>query len=204
MVGWPVGIWWAILPLRIGPGGKSRLVSEPPSRRAALARAFAQDAVSAVAGCSRIAGIVVVGDAAALEAFGDGLVTIRDSGEGLNAALRSGAAAVPTGAPCVAVMADLPCLAPDVLATALDLADSHSRAFVCDAEGIGTTTLMSRDPERLDPRFGERSRAAHAASGAIEITDKGLGRLRRDVDSEVALWDAVRIGVGPATRAALA
>ena len=30
----------------------------------------------------------------------------------------------------------------------------------------------------------------------VEITGPGLAGLRRDVDTEVDLWDAVRLGVG--------
>ena len=94
-------------------------------------------------------------------------------------------------------------LTADELARALLSAQAHARCFVCDSEGVGTTMLASADPAELGPHFGERSRAAHAASGAVEIEDPALPRLRRDVDSEVALWDARRLGVGPATAAVL-
>ena len=199
-----VADWWAIVPVRTGTTAKSRLSSIPAPKRAVLALAFAQDALAAIASCPAVLGTILVGDPDALRDLGAGVVTLADPGEGLNAALRAGADAVPAGGSAVAVMADLPALSSQALAWALEAGSGHSRAFVCDAEGIGTTMLMAREPGQLDPRFGERSRAAHAASGAWEITDERLARLRRDVDSEVALWDAARLGVGPATQAVLA
>ena len=46
------------------------------------------------------------------------------------------------------------------------------------------------------PRFGHRSRAAHRRAGVVELTDAGLASLRRDVDTEVDLYDAQRLGLG--------
>lgn len=195
---------WAIVPVRTGTAAKSRLATRTADQRASLSLAFARDTLAAIARCEAITGTILVADPAALDELGAGCTTVEDPGAGLNAAIRTGASAVPRGSRCVAILADLPCLTPDVLAIALEAAQAHSRAFVCDAEGIGTTLLISDDPALLDPRFGERSRAAHADSGAYEITDDRLARLRRDVDSEVALWDAIRLGVGPATLTALA
>ena len=77
---------------------------------------------------------------------------------------------------------------------------------MADAAGIGSTLLTARPGVELGPRFGERSRAAHRSSGAVELAASpgALAGLRRDVDTEVDLWDAVRLGVGPATTDALA
>ena len=76
--------------------------------------------------------------------------------------------------------------------------------FVADTEGTGTTLLTAADGSRLDPRFGHRSRARHAASGAVELVTGPLASLRRDVDTEVDLHDARRLGLGPRTLAVLA
>ena len=75
--------------------------------------------------------------------------------------------------------------------------------FVPDAAGTGTTMLTAAAGTALDPRFGERSCAAHAASGAVRLSPADAAGLRRDVDTEVDLWDALRLGVGPATAAVL-
>ena len=197
--------WWVIVPVRSGTGAKTRLSTLPAATRAAIALAFAQDTLAAVAACGEVSGIIVVADELAHQSLtGAALHRVDDPGAGLNGALLAAASTVPAGAGAVALMSDLPALTPDELARALRLAREHQRSFVCDSEGIGTTMLASQDPRGLDPHFGERSRAAHAASGAVEIEDSSLPRLRRDVDSEVALWDARRLGIGPATTQALA
>jgi 2-phospho-L-lactate guanylyltransferase len=41
-------------------------------------------------------------------------------------------------------------------------------------------------------------------AGLVEVTRTDIPTVRRDVDTEVDLADAVRLGVGPATRAVLA
>jgi 2-phospho-L-lactate guanylyltransferase len=56
----------------------------------------------------------------------------------------------------------------------------------------------------FSPRFGGRSRAAHRAAGAVELMLEGIASVRRDVDTEVDLWDALRLGVGPRTKAVAA
>lgn len=197
--------WWVIVPVRSGPGAKTRLSTLPAPTRAAMALAFAQDTIAAAARCSEVSGIIVVADDDARRSLaGNDVRHLADPGTGLNGALIAATALVPARAGAVALMADLPALTHDELGRALRLARGHTRSFVCDSEGIGTTMLAAADPAALDPHFGERSRAAHAASGAIEIEDPSLPRLRRDVDSEVALWDARRLGVGVSTAQALA
>jgi len=197
--------WWVIVPVRSGPGAKTRLATLPAQTRAAIALAFAHDTITAVLACHEVAGVIVVSDDATREKLQiPGVAFATDPGNGLNGALTAGVAIAPDGAGVVALVSDLPALTPDELGRALLLARESPRSFVCDSEGIGTTLLASSDPAALDPHFGERSRAAHAASGAVEIDSEGLPRLRRDVDSEVALWDAQRLGVGAATAKALA
>ena len=196
--------WWVVIPVRSAPGAKTRLSTLTAPARAAIALAFARDTLDAALACSEVAGVIVVADPAAHDALeGSAFVRADDPGSGLNGALLAGAAVVPPGCGVVALMSDLPALTPEELAQALRLARQHARSFVCDSDGIGTTMLASIESAQLDPHFGERSRAAHAASGAVEIDDPALVRLHRDVDSEVALWDARRLGVGPATAAAL-
>ncbi len=101
----------------------------------------------------------------------------------------------------MALAGDLPALTSEVLSTALE-AGPPGRWFVSDSIGTGTTMLVASDT-RLSPAFGPHSRAAHRASGAAELDIAGIARLRRDVDTEVDLWDAIRLGVGPRTRHAL-
>lgn len=195
--------WWLVVPFRWGSAAKSRLVSHTADARQRLALAFALDACAAGLAVPAVEGLIVVGDGPE-ELLALGAVVVPDPGTGLNAAIAAGARHVPDGAGAVALVSDLPALRTRELSLALDAAAADSRCFVSDAEGVGTTALMSRDPLLIDPRFGERSRAAHASSGAREIDLPDLPGLHRDVDDEVALWDALRLGVGIHTSAALA
>lgn len=101
----------------------------------------------------------------------------------------------------VALAGDLPALTTDVLTAVLRAAPSP-RWFVSDSVGTGTT-MLAASGTGLSPSFGPHSRSAHRASGATEVDLPGIARLRRDVDTEVDLWDAVRLGVGPRTHDAL-
>lgn len=169
---------------------------------------MALDVATAAATCPAVGDVVLVADRAgieALEASGiGGIRTMEDAGGGLNAAILAGAA--DACGPVAALLADVPCATPQALAFAL-AACADGPAMVSDAEGIGTTLLGAPSAADLRPRFGPRSRAAHVAAGARDVADPApgvLSGLRRDVDSEVDLWDARRIGLGVFTRAVVA
>ena len=219
----PSGSWWALLPVKPATEGipaKSRLARRPPDERRRLARAFARDTLAALLGSPRIAGIVVVGDRSPDGAIGTGMIAgmiddasarsgvavqvADDPGGGLNAALDHARGLVPAGSAVIAIVADLPALRSPEVTRALDAAAGIARCIVCDAQGTGTTALLAAADAPLDPRFGHRSRAAHVASGAIDLVDLDVPGMRRDVDTEVDLFDARRLGVGPATLAVLA
>jgi 2-phospho-L-lactate guanylyltransferase len=195
--------WRIVVPLRLSDA-KTRLSAQPAPRRRELAVAMARDVVTAAQNCDACAEVVLVADAEGLEAMlhhARGLTPVMDPGEGLNAAVLAGAAGA--SGPVAAVLADVPCTTPRTLALAL-AACAEDGGFVCDAEGVGTTIVAAARLEDLRPRFGPRSRAAHASEGIPEIVDPvpgSLAGLRRDVDSEVDLWDARRLGVGAFTRA---
>jgi 2-phospho-L-lactate/phosphoenolpyruvate guanylyltransferase len=195
--------WCIVIPLRLSDA-KTRLSTQPAPRRRALVVAMALDVISATQQCPLVGETVLVADQEGLDAAAAaGARAVLDPGLGLNAAIRAGVADA-TG-PVAALLADVPCATPDLIALALS-ACTGEPAIVSDAEGIGTTLLAARDARSLDPQFGTRSRAAHIAAGAREISDPipgALAGLRRDVDSEVDLWDARRIGLGAFTRAAL-
>jgi 2-phospho-L-lactate guanylyltransferase len=205
----PDGGWLVIVPVKRLDGAKTRLSTRPAGVRRRLALAFALDTVAAARQARGVAEVHVVTDdeqvGRAMDALGAGWV--RDStGAGLNEALRHAELALREdhGDRDIAALAgDLPALSPDELARALALATGHDRSFVPDAAGTGSTFLAVRAGVPLDPRFGPRSCAAHARSGAVRLEPGTAPGLRRDVDTEVDLWDAVRLGVGPATTAAL-
>ena len=203
------GGWLVVVPVKRLDAAKTRLSTRPAGVRRHLALAFALDTVAAALGAHGTAEVHVVTDdeevGAAVGSLGAGWV--RDStGAGLNEALRHAEQVLRRGRPqrdIAALAGDLPALSADVLGRALTLAAEHDRSFVADASGTGTTFLAARGGVPLDPRFGPRSCAAHAASGAARLDPGSSPGLRRDVDTEVDLWDAVRLGVGPATTLAL-
>jgi 2-phospho-L-lactate guanylyltransferase len=100
-----------------------------------------------------------------------------------------------------ALQADLPALRAAELSAALAEAGDR-RAFVADAEGTGTTLLLSSPGGELAPRFGAGSARAHAESGANPVTAP-VPTLRRDVDTPRDLAAAERLGLGRWTTAVL-
>lgn len=199
--------WVVLAPVKQLDRAKSRLSTRPAGERRDLARAFAVDTVRVVLACESVGRVVVVSDdddvRAAVAALGAEWLPDRPDA-GLNELLAAVADDLRADDPDVALaalVADLPALRSDELRRALQAADAFPRAFVADAAGTGTTLLTARDGVALDPRFGVRSRAAHAASGAVALEPGPVPGLRRDVDTEVDLWDAGRLGLGPTTAA---
>jgi 2-phospho-L-lactate/phosphoenolpyruvate guanylyltransferase len=126
--------------------------------------------------------------------------------EGLNAALRHGAAEAARrwpGSGLAALTADLPALRPAELAAALHAVSAAGgrAAFVPDAAGVGTTLYAVPPGGEFRPLFGGASRARHAASGAAELHLDDMAGLRRDVDTPDDLRAALALGAGPRTTA---
>lgn len=202
LVGWSI-----VVPVKRPELAKTRLADAAGAHRPELARAFAADTVAAALLCPRVAAVIVVTDdePAAAEARELGAIVVTDRPDaGLNAALRHGAEAArefrPDG-PVAALSADLPALRPDELGAALDGASGYPESFVADQAGIGTTLYAATGVTGFSPRFGGRSRAAHRAAGAVELDLDAIASVRRDVDTAVDLWDALRLGVGARTKA---
>ncbi|MGN0065376.1 MAG: 2-phospho-L-lactate guanylyltransferase [Nocardioides sp.] len=194
-----------LLPVKPPGRGKSRLVGLPDHERATLAAAFALDTASAALDCPAVDAVLAVTDDHhfARRLLGLGCAVIPDGvTNDLNGSLRQAALEAARrwpGARPVALTADLPCLTPEDLATALS-ALTGSAAFVRDAAGTGTT-LYSAPTSQFRPRFGQDSAQAHASAGAREVgTD--LASLRRDVDTVADLGVAMVLGLGPHTAAA--
>ena len=175
-----------------------------PGRHDELVLALLGDAVAAACASPAVGSVLVVTDepsaAALVQALGADVVA-DEPDSGLNAALAHGAAtARRRGARAVASLSsDLGALRPAELTAALEAAGGHTRAFVADADGTGTTLLAAVDTD-LDPRFGTGSAAAHAASGAARLPAVWPG-LARDVDTAEDLARAVTLGLGQRTTA---
>ncbi|WP_298750941.1 2-phospho-L-lactate guanylyltransferase [uncultured Serinicoccus sp.] len=211
----PATRWRLVVPLQRAERAKTRLVAPEGVGRVALARAIAADTLEAVCRALPPGDVVVVTSdpAGAARAAALGARVVEDPGGGLNAAIRAGlvVAAAPGGEVPGAertgphglgvLLGDLPCLRPADLVAALEACARHPRAVVPDADGSGTVLLTAVDAD-LSPRFGAGSADRHAATAARLALD--LPRLRRDVDTTADLGDAVRLGLGPRTSAALA
>ncbi len=231
--------WTVLLPVKVLARAKSRLAVLAGDRRRDLALALAADTVAAVAACPEVTRVVVVtSDPVAgplLSALGAVIVTDAPAGltaalasldtpspdapsadiagvqEGLNAALRHGAAEAARrwpGSGLAALTADLPALRPAELAAALRAVSGPGRtgsgsraAFVPDAAGVGTTLYAVPPGGQFRPLFGGASRARHAASGAAELRLDDIAGLRRDVDTPDDLRAALALGAGPRTTA---
>lgn len=194
--------WTLLLPIRLA-APKKRLSHLTAGEREQLAVAMATDVAEAAHACADVAEVILVADPAARDALPD-WTHVLDDGSGLNAALTRAARG---RRQIAALLPDVPAVRPEDLSWALSRAAKHARTFVADASGIGTTMVTSLLGDDLRPSFGCRSCAAHLASGAVPIIDDVPGRLARmrcDVDDEIGLWEAKRLGVGPHTFAVTA
>ena len=195
--------WSVLMPVKVLAQAKSRLAGLAGPRRGELALALAGDTLTAVLACAEVARVIVITDdqvaAAALAGIG-ALVVPDEPRDGLNAALRHGAAYAASrwpGSGTAALSADLPALRPAELAGALRAASAWRTAFVADAAGDGTTLYTASPGVALEPAFGLASRSRHAAGGAAELVGDGIPGLRRDVDTPADLRSATLLGLGP-------
>jgi len=201
----PANRWSLVVPVKRVENAKTRLGLDAASR-ASLAIAMAVDTVAAALGCPLVSAVVVVtDDARAREALAPlGVLIVADEPDaGLNAALEHGVAIAMAG-PVGALASDLPSLRSDDLGIILDRALEYDQSVVADLSGSGTTLLCARSAALFAPRFGVESFAAHVAAGAADLTELAPESVRRDVDTVDGLSGAVDLGVGYATKRALA
>jgi 2-phospho-L-lactate guanylyltransferase len=193
-----------VIPVKRLPAAKTRLRGAVPAdRHEELALALVRDTAAAVLACPEVTELLVVTDdpaaAGAATALGARVVPEHGAAD-LNEALRRAADVAGSERNRAVLTGDLPALRPAELGDALRRVDE--RSFVPDAAGTGTVLLAAAAGVALDPLFGIDSAAAHAASGAREITGDWPG-LRRDVDTVADLHAVLALGAGPHTRAVL-
>jgi 2-phospho-L-lactate guanylyltransferase len=193
----------AIVPIRSWVAGKSRLGLDDVER-ASLARAFALDVIDVLKESPAIGRVVVVTSDDDVWADVDGVEVVPDRGRGLNDAVEVGCAYVVAqgGSRVVVVPSDLPCLTIPALAELLSLSEGHTQAWCPDAEGDGTSLVVSRDPAALNTSYGDGSAAAHRAAGLVPLLD-APPEARRDVDTLAHLREAESLGVGRRTADAI-
>jgi 2-phospho-L-lactate guanylyltransferase len=196
-----------LVPVKPPALGKTRLGDVGDDARRSLAEAFAQDTVAACLAATSVAAVLVVTDdvrfSTVLTALGCEAVPDGVTGD-LNGTLRQAAAEAHRRWPHlvpVAICADLPALVPEDLDATLARVSGPHPWFVPDADGVGTTLYVASYDE-FDPRFGPGSRDAHLDGGARELADVPAS-VRRDVDDLDDLREAVALGVGPRTAAAV-
>jgi 2-phospho-L-lactate guanylyltransferase len=200
--------WSAVVPVKGLAHAKSRLATFASSDHLALA--FAQDTISALLVTDGIGRVIV--------ATSDPVVTAwtREAGgetfddaecAGINPAVMAAATHAHAEGGIVVVLADLPCLTSLIMDQVLEAAGQVDHSFLADAQGTGTTMWFSTLGINIEPHFGPGSRAAHAASGGVDLVlthgEDAWPRARRDVDTVDDLTEAIALGVGAATRHAL-
>ncbi len=201
--------WSLIVPVKRLALAKSRLIGPRDGIHSpALALALVRDTIAAAVSTAGVTRVVVVTEDEEVRAAVTGLGAVVRSEVpqgGLNAAISAGASyavGIAGPHPVAALPSDLPALTPHVLGEALVAAGQHSRAFVCDVSGTGTTLLTATSGDLL-PRYGPDSAREHAQDGAIGLIGDWPG-LRRDVDTSEDLVAASSLGTGRHTTAVLA
>lgn len=194
----------AIVPIRSWVTGKSRLDLDE-SERELMGRAFALDVVDVLLASPGVDLVTVVTSDSDVCAALDRCIVVGDRGRGLDDAVAQGCAhAIAAGCTRVVVVpSDLPALTVEALADVLRMSVGSTHTFCPDAEGDGTTIVVSSDPATLVTSYGIGSAAAHRSTGLGPLL-AAPPAARRDVDTLVHLREAEALGVGPHTFAAIA
>jgi 2-phospho-L-lactate guanylyltransferase len=201
--------WSLVVPFKGGLQAKSRLapgcLTRTPDHRRHVALGFLADTLATASSSPLVSVIIVVSSDPAVLSGGK-VHVVPDPGQGLNAAIKRGVDVSRIRGwlgPIAALTSDLPALRKEDLETGLSLAAGHSRGFVPDWAGTGTTLLSALDGARLRPRFGESSCLHHTEAGYVRLGVPVDSTLRADVDTPQDLARALALGVGPSTAAAL-
>jgi 2-phospho-L-lactate guanylyltransferase len=200
----------AIVPVSSLSEAKSRL-GEPldPEERGDLVLGLLRRTVRAALESHHLAGVVVVSKDQELLAAARalGAATLAQGGGDLNSGLTQARLSVSPAATAVLVLpVDLPMISAaeiDRLVEVADVASLRSPAMplvvlVPDHHRTGTNALLVSPPTTIPFRFGEGSRATHAAEAtAAEATyEEVLGPLTFDVDTAEDLLKADMSGLG--------
>lgn len=153
-----IGGWLALVPVKLGESGKSRLSAVlDAAARARLAQGMAQHVLDALGRCEQVAQIGVLSPERVDWAVDDWWP---DHGRGLN--LELAACRAKAGArPLLVVLGDLPLVTPEDFSALLAAATTHGAAMATDREGRGTNALALADGRPFTFGFGPNSRAMH-------------------------------------------
>lgn len=197
------------MPVKGLVNAKSRLSARfTDDERQDLVLAMLTDTVRAALAAESIERVAVVtGDpivADAVRALGCEVLREPAWCTSLNEALNWAIGQVNPSARVLILQADLPALTATELAAFTAASPQADRVFVHDQHETGTTALLLRSASMpFEPKFGVDSALRHRDAG-VQLVEGDWPGLRHDVDTADDLDVAVSIGVGPATRAALA
>lgn len=196
----------------VGPlnRGKSRLGPMLiPTDRRELVLAMLQDVFASISQVHRGPTFVVTPDPEVDPvAHALGAVTLRDAGEGTNAAIETAIAdpRVTAADAVLVIQGDLPQLSGSDVERCLVALEAHERgALLVPAADGGTLVLGIRPPMAMDTAFGPDSGDRHRVSAAmsgVPLEELEIAGLVDDVDT-IADLERVRARVGPATAAVL-
>jgi 2-phospho-L-lactate guanylyltransferase len=169
--------------------------------RASIARAMLDDALALCGQVDRLRWWVVSDDAAVLErATRTGFGTVRDAGQGLNAALARAVEVVTgEGARSVSIVpVDVPLATKAELMDLIDVGETSDAVIVPSTRDGGTNGLFLSPPDAIEPRFGPASFAVHmriAQDHSLRcsiLESPGLGLDIDRIDDVVAFLDHPR------------
>jgi 2-phospho-L-lactate/phosphoenolpyruvate guanylyltransferase len=201
--------WTVVVPVKGGRQAKSRLHLRDGNRQQ-LARALAEDTITAIRDCPFVTSTcLVTADVATAEwaayTWTDVAVIHELPHEDLNSALERTVGDQHTrlgGISLAVVTGDLPALTGDDLAHVICSADAvGGPCLVPDRSDRGTTMLLLPAGTSITMCFGADSAAEHRAAGATVLA--AAAGARCDVDTRDDLEVAAAIGLGPRTRAVL-
>ena len=200
--------WHIVVPVKGGPGAKSRLRQHFDDE--GLVTAIVHDTLDVVARVVTPARIVIVTSDPAEQAHARdlGAKVVADPGLGLNDACLVGVRVVRSlhrgaAAPVAVLLGDHPALHEDELRSALEAGSELETFFVPDAEGRGTALVGTTSLQEPLLAFGSGSASRHAELGHVRL-DLDLPGLRHDVDDVASLRHAAtHLSLGPRTLRAL-
>ncbi len=151
--------WLALVPIKFGTSGKSRLATcLSLEERARLSAHMADHVLAVLAATGNIAAIAILSGTRPKGWEGD---WVEDKGRGLNEEITNWWAAN-GDAPKFVIHADLPLLRVDDVEALLFTAEQRGIALATDRPGEGTNALAVADGRAFSFKFGADSRRLHA------------------------------------------
>jgi 2-phospho-L-lactate/phosphoenolpyruvate guanylyltransferase len=171
--------WQALVPIKQGGNGKSRLAEMlSQEERDALSLRMARHVIAELGRCEGISDITILSTERPDWWSGS---WVADGGQGLNSEINGWRQA--RGADAILIIhADLPLLQTEDVRHLLDVAEAESIALATDRAGEGSNALAIADGRPFEFRFGPDSRRLHAAqSPAITVIRRNS--LSSDIDT---------------------